>query len=235
MEPGLEGYTSPLVNGPAVKTLSREEARRVYNRLGKHLDSQAFYENRALDLLIQNAQFATARNVFEFGCGTGRFALRLLSDHLPADAIYHAVDLSPTMVGITRDRLAAFGSRVVVSLSDGSPPAQKPSECYDRFVSTYVLDLLSEQDIALVLREAHRMLKPEGLLCLSSLSTGSGFASRVVARLWSAVHRLSPSLVGGCRPIELADVLSPSEWRLVFHADVAPFAIPSEVVVAERL
>ncbi|GMQ80820.1 MAG: class I SAM-dependent methyltransferase [Rhodothermia bacterium] len=222
-------------NESAVKTLSREKARRVYNRLGTLLDSQSFYENRALDLIIQNGQFASARNMFEFGCGTGRFGLRLLSEHLPSDAVYRAVDLSPTMVRLAEDRLAVFSSRAKVSLSDGSPPAQEPSEFYDRFVSTYVLDLLSDQDIALVLREAHRMLEPGGLLCLSSLSTGSGFASRMVARLWTAVHKLGPSLVGGCRPIELAGVLSSSEWRLRYHAHVAPFAIPSEVVVADRL
>ncbi len=218
-----------------MKTLSREEARRLYNRLGTLLDSQAFYENRALDLIIQNGEFPAARHVFEFGCGTGRFALRLLSNHLPTDAVYHTVDLSPTMIGITNDRLAAFSARTKVSLSDGSAPVQEPSEFYDRFISTYVLDLLSEQDIAFILREAHRMLEPGGLLCLTSLSTGSGFASRVVARLWSSVHRLSPSIVGGCRPIELAGVLSPSEWRLRYHAHVAPFAIPSEIIVAERL
>jgi len=218
-----------------VKVLSREEARRVYNRLGKRLDSQSFYENRALDLIIEHGQFGTARHVFEFGCGTGRFAVKLLSEHLPAAAVYHGVDLSPTMVGLARDRLAEFGSRAKVSLSDGSPPAQELSEYYSHFVSTFVLDLLSEEDIAVILREAHRMLKPGGLLCLSSLSAGSGTASRLVARLWTATHVLSPTLVGGCRPIELAGVLAPSEWRLRFHTHVSPFAIPLEVVVAERL
>jgi ubiquinone/menaquinone biosynthesis C-methylase UbiE len=218
-----------------VKTLSREEARRVYDRIGKLQDSQAFYEDRATDLIIHHGEFTNAQHVFEFGCGTGRLALRLLSEHLPADAVYHAVDLSPIMVGLAEDRLAPFTSRAEISLSDGGPSIQKPAESYDRFVSTYVLDLLSDEDIAVVLREAHRILEPRGLLCLSSLSTGSGIASRLLAHIWSAVHRLSPSLVGGCRPLELVGHLSCSEWKVRHHARVAPFAIPSEVVVAERL
>ncbi|MCH8122773.1 MAG: class I SAM-dependent methyltransferase [Bacteroidetes bacterium] len=218
-----------------MKVLSREEARHVYNRLGKRLDSQSFYENRALELIIKHGQFSRAQHVFEFGCGTGRFALKLFSEHVPGAAVYHGVDLSPTMVGLARDRLAEFGSRAKVSLSDGSPPVQELSEYYSHFVSTFVLDLLSKEDIALILRESHRMLKPGGLLCLSSLSAGSGTASRLVARLWTAAHVLSPALVGGCRPIELAGVLAPSEWRLRFHTHVSPFAIPLEVVVAERL
>jgi ubiquinone/menaquinone biosynthesis C-methylase UbiE len=218
-----------------VRTLSREEARRVYNRIGSFQDSQAFYEDHATDLIVRHGQFGTARHVFEFGCGTGRFALRLLSEPLPSEATYQGVDLSPTMVSLAEARLAPFASRAKVVLTDGAPPRQEPSASCDRFVSTYVLDLLSEKDIAAVLEEAHRMLEPGGLLCLSSLSTGSGPVSRLVARLWSLVHGLSPSLVGGCRPLDVVGCLSPSQWRMAHHARVAPFAVPSDVVIAERL
>lgn len=217
-----------------LKTLSREEARRVYDRIGRRQDSQAFYEDRAADLIVQHGRFAAARRVFEFGCGTGRLALRLLSDHLPASARYHAVDLSPTMVGLAEERLAPFADRSRVSLTDGGPPVDERSEYYDRFVSTYVLDLLCGEDITAVLREAHRILEPGGLVCLSSLSTGSGVTSRAVARIWSAIHRRNPAIVGGCRPLELVSRLSSSRWKLVYHGRIAPFAIPSEVLVAER-
>jgi ubiquinone/menaquinone biosynthesis C-methylase UbiE len=218
-----------------MKTLSRDEARRVYDRIGKLQDSQAFYEEAAVDLLIEHGAFDRARRVFEFGCGTGRIAHRLLSERLPSDARYHAIDLSPKMVELAKARLAAFGARVAVDLSDGSPELSQSSASFDRFVSTYVLDLMSEDDIHTILGEAHRILEPAGLLCLSSLSTGSGTASRCVARVWSGVHRLSPGLVGGCRPLELAGHLSPSDWRILKHARVAPFGVPSEVVVAERV
>jgi ubiquinone/menaquinone biosynthesis C-methylase UbiE len=219
----------------SLKMLSREEARRVYDRIGRLQDSQAFYEDRATDLLVQHGRFTTAHRVFEFGCGTGRLALRLLSEYLHPGATYDGVDLSPTMVGLAEARLAPFSSRARVRLTDGGPPAQEPSRTYDRFVSTYVLDLLSDDDIAAVLREAHRILEAGGLLCLSSLSTGSGPASRALARLWTALHRMSPSLVGGCRPLEIAGRLSSAEWKILHRAEVAPFAVPSEVVVAERL
>jgi len=218
-----------------MKTLSRDEARRVYDRIGKLQDSQAFYEEAAVDLLIEHGAFDGARRVFEFGCGTGRVAHRLLSERLPADARYHAIDSSPKMVALAKARLAEFGARVSVDQSDGSPILQAPSAACDRFVSTYVLDLLSEDDIHAVLGEAHRILEPGGLLCLSSLSTGSGIVSRFVARVWSGVHGLSPGLVGGCRPLELAGFLSSSNWRIIQHSRVAPFGVPSEVVVAERV
>jgi ubiquinone/menaquinone biosynthesis C-methylase UbiE len=215
-------------------TLTREEARRVYDRIGAGQDSQAFYEDRATGLLIQHGAFGGAQRVLEFGCGTGRFAFRLLSQHLPETARYRALDVSPRMVQLARARLAPFASRAEVVLTDGAPPAAEPAASRDRFVSNYVLDLLSEDDIAAVLREAHRILEPGGLLCLAGLSTGTGALSRLVARAWLRVHALRPAWVGGCRPLELLPRLPEERWRVVHHTALAPFGVPSEVLVAER-
>ena len=214
--------------------LSREHARSVYDRIGARQDTQAFYEDRATEVLVQHGQFGTAHQVLEFGCGTGRFALRLLLHHLPQDARYRALDLSPTMVRLARERLAPFGSRAEVILTDGSPPVAEPAASGDRFVSNFVLDLLSEDDIAAVVREAHRILEPGGLLCLTSLSTGTGSFSRLVSRTWSRVHALRPALVGGCRPLELLSWVPSKHWRVRHHAKLVPFGAPSEVLIAER-
>jgi SAM-dependent methyltransferase len=214
--------------------LTHDEARRVYDRIGAGQDTQAFYEDRATRLLIQHGAFERARSVLEFGCGTGRFAARLLARHLPETARYRGLDLSPKMVQLARARLAPFASRAEVVLTDGAPPAAEPAASRDRFVSNYVFDLLSEDEIAAVLREAHRILEPGGLLCLAGLSTGTGAVSRLVARAWLRVHALRPAWVGGCRPLELLGRLPATEWRVRHHAKLAPFGVPSEVLVAER-
>jgi ubiquinone/menaquinone biosynthesis C-methylase UbiE len=49
-----------------------------------------------------------------------------------------------------------------VELSDGSPRLPAGDGEYDRFVSTYVLDLLSAADTVDLLAEAHRVLRPGG-------------------------------------------------------------------------
>jgi SAM-dependent methyltransferase len=218
-----------------MKTLSAAEARRTYDRIGKIQDSQAFYEDRATAELIAHLDLSSAASVFEFGCGTGRFAHDLLAHHLPAAASYRGVDLSPVMVRLASERLASFGSRASVRLTEGGPATNEPSESCDRFVSNFVLDLLSSEDIEVVIREAHRMLRPGGLLGLSSLTFGFTTASRIVSSTWLKIHALRPSLVGGCRPLELLDVLPEKAWRVCHRARLAPFAIPLEAVVAERL
>ncbi len=214
--------------------LSHEEARRVYDRIGRLQDTQGFYEDQATGALLQHADFGSAQAVFEFGCGTGRFALRLLADLLPAGARYRGVDLSPKMVSIARERLGSYAPRAEVVLAEGGPPVAEPAGAYDRFVSNYVFDLLSEEAIHAVLREAHRMLRPGGLLCLAGLSTGVGPVSRAVANAWSWVQAHQPSLVGGCRPVDLLPLLSQSEWEVRHHDKIVAFAVTSEVLVAQR-
>jgi SAM-dependent methyltransferase len=218
----------------SVVTLSRQEARRTYDRIGSLQDSQTFYEDRVTALVLLHGDFTSAASVFEFGCGTGRFARRLFEDYLPKTARYRGVDVSPTMVRLAQPRLASYAPRAEVILADGAPAVDERAESYDRFVSTYVFDLLSDDDIRVVLRGAHRMLRPDALLCLAGLSKGSSLASRIVAGVVSRIRAVRPSLVGGCRPADLLPFLPASEWQVQCHSRVVAFGIPSEVVVAKR-
>lgn len=215
-------------------TLSHPEARRTYNRIGSLQDSQRFYEDPATELLLLHGNFASAEAVFEFGCGTGRFARRLLEEYLSKTAHYRGVDISPTMVHLAHTRLTPYSPRAEVLLTEGGAPVDELTGCYDRFVSNYVFDLLSHEDIKSVLREAHRILQPEGMLCLEGLSSGINFTSRSVASVVSWIQSRRPSLVGGCRPLDLLPLLPESEWHVEHHSKVVAFGVPSEVVVAKR-
>jgi len=214
-------------------TLSHGEARAVYDRLGRGLDSQAFYEDRALAEMIAHGDFARARSVFEFGCGTGRLAARLLANHLPPEAGYAAVDISPRMVALASARLAPWRDRVTVTASDGVPRLPLADGTCDRVVSTYVLDLLSDADIGAFLAEARRVLDAaDGRLCLVSLSWGEAGLARLVSRAWRGLHRIRPALLGGCRPIALSHYLSETAWTAIHQARVTRFGITSEIVIA---
>ncbi len=214
--------------------LSSAETRRVYDRIGSLQDSQAFYEDRATALVLQHGAFGSADAVFEFGCGTGRFALHLFRECLPPEARYLGVDVSPRMVELARQRLAEYASRAAVVLAEGGPPSCEPAGTFDRFVSNYVFDLLSEEDIRSTLREARRMLRPDGLLCLAGLSTGVGPVSRAVARVWSWVQAHRPVAVGGCRPVDVLPFVREPDWEVRFHQKVVAFTITSEALVAQR-
>ena len=59
--------------------------------------------------------------------------------------------------------------------------------------------------------------------------------SRAVIGVWSLLHRLDPRLVAGCRPIELLPFLEEERWKVRHHRALAPYGLPCEAVVAERL
>ena len=217
-----------------MKTLSREQARRVYDRIGSFQDAQAFYEDRAVQEMTEHSEFGKAERVFEFGCGTGRYAQRLLLDHLPEQALYLGVDISPTMIQLAHQRLASFAPRGRVELSDGSFPGSDSNEISDRFVSNYVLDLLSVSDIHGVLQAAHARLRPGGLLCLTSLSFAPNRSSRIILAAWSLLRAVHPVLVGGCRPLSLLDYISEPLWEVRPTARVVQYGVPSQVVIAAR-
>ncbi len=213
-------------------TLTPDQARRVYDRMGRWLDTQAFYEDRASAELIAYGDFEHAKSVFEFGCGTGRMAARLFADHLPGDARYAGVDVSSRMVEITRARVARWADRTTVEQSDGGMAVAAADGAVDRFISTYVLDILSDHDMAALLREAHRVLSPDGRLCLASLTFGVGPFSRLVTGTWQRLHRWRGSLTGGCRPIRLTDHIDPAFWAITHQRVIVQFGVPSQVVVA---
>jgi ubiquinone/menaquinone biosynthesis C-methylase UbiE len=212
--------------------LTRAQAKAFYDRFGAKQDKQGFYEDPALDNLVAHADFEHTRSVFEFGCGTGRFAERLLDRHLPQDAVYHGVDLSDTMVALARDRLRRFGDRGAIVQSDGSAATGAAPASVDAFVSNYVLDLLPDDEIRAVFAEAQRVLRPGGRLCVVSGTRGRAGLSRLVSWLWGRVHALRPALVGGCRPLLLTNFLAGSGWRLEHVNVVVAYGVPSEVVVA---
>lgn len=212
--------------------LSHEEARDAYERIGTFQDRQR-YERKPLADLVQHGAFASATAVFELGSGTGALAARLLGDHLPKHATYRAVDLSDAMLRLTAKRVEPWRDRCDVIRVDGTMPLPGDDGAFDRFIATYVLDLLASSEADAIIAEASRLLRPGGLLCLAGLTHGETRMQRLVTRMWNAVWRRRPSLVGGCRPIEIEPMIG-AGWHAVHHEVVASWGVPSEVLIAER-
>lgn len=213
------------------RVLTPSEAQAYYDRFGKKQDSQGFYEDPAMDHLIAHSAFQDGQEVFEFGCGTGKFAARLLQTYLPASATYLGSDISPVMIGLATQRLAKYADRAKVLRSDGTISFPLPNHSVDRVISSYVLDLLSDSDIRIFFLEAQRTLRPGGRLCLASLTYGITFWSRIVSSLWTAVFRIRPSIVGGCRPVHLDAYVDREHWETDHREILTPFGVPSEVLV----
>jgi ubiquinone/menaquinone biosynthesis C-methylase UbiE len=212
---------------PTPPALPRDEVRSIYDRFGVRQDDQSWYEDKALQCLLQHGGFAEANVVAEIGCGTGRFAEMLLRDRLNPTARYVGLDISRTMVSLARQRLRPWDKRAEIVLSTGDF-AELPEA--DIVVATYVLDLMDDPDIASLLTSARRALRPGGRLCLAGLAKRrSGLNA-----LWSVAYRFAPRLLGGCRPVDLAAHLPAREWRILHDEQVSSYGLASEALVATR-
>lgn len=213
------------------RALNPEQTGRVYDRIGRFQDWQRFYEGPAVRDLEAHAGFNSAESVFELGCGTGAMAQRLLGQLLPDDAGYLGVDISTTMVGLASERVRPFGSRAAVQQVSGWPPLPGQDSSLDRFVALYVFDLLPGELARDLLAEAARLLTSDGRLCLVSLTEGQSHASKAVCATWNGIWKLSPALVGGCRPVDLLPLLADG-WRIDHVGTVTSWTVTSQVVIA---
>ena len=213
--------------------LTHDQARQVYDQLGG-APWPRFYKRRAIADILEHGALDSAEHVLEFGCGQGDFAEQLLSEVLPTSTGYIGLDQSPRMVRLAGARLKRFRGRAVVLQTSGEIRFPIEAESQDRVLSSYVLDLLSEADIRLFLQESHRVLRPAGRACLIGLGPGIGACSRLFSRTWSAVHRIRPELVGGCRPLLVRGLLAPGAWQIRYATQVVVCSVPSEVLVLEK-
>lgn len=218
------------------RTLTSEEARLYYEKNADRQDHQGWYEDAALERLLDAGDFEQARAVLEIGCGSGILAERLVSDHLVPGAHYVGLDIAQAMLERTRPRLKpGKGVRASLLQADATRGLPIADETVDRLISAYVLDLMSDAQAARIFAEAHRVLQPDGLLCLASLTQGSsGLLSGLLAGLWSSVQRLFPKRVGGCRPVALSELVGDQGWTVLSREIVAPRGLASEIIIASR-
>ncbi|MCB0933568.1 MAG: class I SAM-dependent methyltransferase [Mycobacterium sp.] len=210
--------------------LTLKQARSVYNRIGRFQDWQAFYEDATTDRLLDLADLAADQTIFEFGCGTGRLAARLLGE-LPESVHYLGVDLSPVMINLAANRLSPWVERAEVVLVDGSLPLPANDGFADCVLSTFVFDLLDADYARAVLDDLRRILTPGGRLCLASLTHGDGWLERAVSQAWNGLWNVAPQLVGGCRPVAVGALLG-SAWQIQHHSQVHQWGLVTDVVIA---
>lgn len=210
------------------------EIARFYDRIGRVEDWWSVFGDRAVGSLLDRGAFDSARAICELGCGTGRLAERILQDHASADCRYVGVDISRTMTERAQRRLAPWRGRATVIRADAVPRLPFADGVFDRFVATYVVEVFDPPEARALMADAHRVLAPGGLACLTALGKARTPASRLVCGVWERLHRWRPALTGGCRPVGLRDYLPETDWTVRHESATVRFGVPCETVVAER-
>lgn len=131
-------------------------------------------------------------------------------------------------------RLAPWSARARIRALDDPLPLEWRGEV-DRYVATYVLNVLPSEDaIRRLLERAHDALADSGLLCLVNQTYGRAGAERIISALWMRIYGATPAVLGNCRLLEARQYLDGSRWHLRSRDVVSRFGFCSEVLVAEK-
>jgi cyclopropane fatty-acyl-phospholipid synthase-like methyltransferase len=234
----LRLVASDLTSAPSSSSVVK-----FYDAVG-HLLMNDFYhhsfELAGMKAMIAHCDIHQGQELLEVGPGSGFLAEQILQDH--HDVHYTGVDLSATMHATASARLAEHikADRAELLLTNNSFDfLQEWEGPVDRYIFTYVLDLLPEADIrrfASLLR-ARLEKNPSSKVCIVNLTYGFDPLSRVVTNAWQLLYRyLGGAAVGGCRPLQIADYFSATAGFRVEHVEsVVSTGVPSEVAVLSLL
>lgn len=208
------------------ETIAPRQAQRFYDRLGARYDWTAFYEAEAKRRGLEELYLEAGQKLLNVGCGTGKTHQILQETVAPAVAI--GLDLSSVMASLTFQRT---GSPVCQATAWQLPLAE---DSFDRLFCSYVLDLIPLQYLPEVLSEFHRVLTPGGRMVIIALTEGTTTTSRALVAAWKAVYALAPVACGGCRPLQLTDLVEAAGFTNISRQVVLQLAVPSEIISASR-
>jgi len=207
-----------------------------------------FHERWSNRAALRGPVLERTPNVLEAGVGTGYFLAQLVKRARNATTI-SAVDLSPQMISAAKNYIMKknlLSSSLFFVRSDCRHLPYSDG-AFDLYVSSYLFDLLNDDEIESTVKEMERVLAPDGHAILITMTTELDdvrspvrFLCRVTNELyclgyhrgrWNGIWKfLFAGYAPHCRPIALGRYLklAPSlsiEYTKVSHVSLFPVRI----------
>lgn len=193
----------------------------IYDIWGKLTESKA--RNRAIDL----ANITDGQKILEVAVGTGLAFYELVKRNPNGET--HGLDLSPGMLKKAQEKVTKFAGKHKFSLQVGSAyELPFADHTFDTLVNNYMFDLIEEKDMAKILTEFKRVLKPNGTLILVNMTEGESAPSQI----YDAIYNISPKTMGGCRGVKLSSLLEKEGFKVHLREYYQQMLFPSEVIKA---
>jgi ubiquinone/menaquinone biosynthesis C-methylase UbiE len=212
------------------RTPRQHDIRRAYDLWSYRYDAFA----GCADARARRMALASVRGqrILDVGVGTGT-SFADLARTVDPDALVCGVELTPRMLRKASARLRAIPRRGRL-LAAGGLRLPFRTASFDLVTSSYLLDLLSEDDIGRAIEEFYRVLEPGGRLILVNLTKMDARRITLYERCYRALPGLAQAwLLGGCRPVQVQPLLAAAGFVAARRFVVEQF-LSSEVVIAEK-
>ena len=226
-------YRRPLSAAGDAHTLeaavAQSEIGPLYDKLSGYYDIWAkLTESRAQKRALELARIHDGTRILEVAVGTGLVFQQIVRRNPHGENT--GIDLSRGMLLKARHRLSKHNF-INYHLVHGSAMAlQIQSDSIDLLMNNYMFDLIPYPEMATVLSEFHRVLKPGGRLVLVNMTRGQNSGSNIYDRFSGCF----PRLFGGCRGVQMGAILQRHRFRVRTREYIQQCLFPSEVIVAEK-
>ena len=205
----------------------QQEVGTLYDRTVWFYDVWAtLTETKAHHRAIELANIHDAIAILDVAVGTGRLFNQIVERNPNGRNI--GIDISKGMLAKAKSRLSkqpnsnyslGIGSAFDITMENNS---------IDILFNNYMFDLITFDQINLIIDEFSRVLKPGGKLVLVNMTKSEQFG----AGLYERIYRISPTIMGGCRGVQLSNLLTEHNFIIENREYVQQMLFPSELILA---
>lgn len=137
------------------------------------------------------------------------------------------------MLAVAKSRIEGAGLLKMIDLRCGdATDLPYEAETFDAIFSSFTLELFDTSEIPLVLKECWGVLKPQGRICIVSLSKNGKQNSML--RLYEWAHEKFPDIID-CRPIFVQKALLTAGFEIKQTACHSMWGLPVEMVLGSKV
>ncbi len=205
--------------------LNKEQVREAYRKHASTYDIwSSLTESKARQRCLEIADIKDGESVLEVAVGTGILFEKILQ--LNQTGRNEGIDLTEQMLTRARSRAHKSGvSDYVLKVGDAYHLLY-PDNSFDLVLSNYMFDLIPEKDFGVILSEFKRVLRKDGRIVLVNMTKGPRWFNAV----WEWLYKIRPTLLGGCRGIELSPYLERVGFEKIRREYLVQMSFPSEVI-----
>ena len=204
--------------------------------MGKLYDRTAWFydiwasltESKAQKRANEIAEVQNKTTILDVAVGTGRLFRKIVKQN--PDGKNYGIDISQGMLAKAKMKLSKLGNQIY-SLKIGSAfDIRMDDGSVDILFNNYMFDLIFFDQMDDVINEFARVLKPGGKLVLVNMTKTEQFGTG----LYERIYRISPPLMGGCRGVQMFDLLTEHGFKVITREYVQQMLFPSEVILATK-
>ena len=190
---------------------------RFYDLWGRLTEQKAIHE------AINISQLKNKMKLLDVGVGTGQLFEQVLK--INKDGFNAGIDLSHGMLKRAENKLnGAYNNYGLCSGNAYKLPFRRSS--FEFIYSSYVLDLLPENDFEIVLGEINRVMKKDAVAVVLTMTMGNKWYNKI----WYLLSKYFPSLLTNCRPVDISDSLLRTGFEIIDRKTVSQNTFPSDII-----